>query len=75
MRGMHHDEEWDAGELGCGELIFELKMKLSALSPGQVLLVTSRDAGAPEEIPAWCGMTGHALVAAEHPRYWIRRKE
>jgi len=72
---VEHDRAWDAGELGCGELIFELRLKVNELSPGQVLKLTSRDPGAPAEIPAWCAMTGHGLLGAAHPEYWIRRRE
>lgn len=65
---------WDAGDMGCGELVFELMMQLRALGPGQVFRLTTRDAGAPHDIPAWCRLTGHALVRAEPPHYFIRRK-
>lgn len=64
---------WDAGELGCGELVLELRLRLDELAPGAVLALTARDAGAREDLPAWCRMTGHTLVAAQHPLYWIRR--
>ena len=67
--------EWDAGALGCGELVLELRSRVRALPAGGLLLLTALDPGAPEDIPAWCGLTGHALVRAEHPRYLIRRKE
>jgi tRNA 2-thiouridine synthesizing protein A len=65
---------WDAGELGCGELVFELMTKLRALAPGAIFRLTARDAGAPHDIPAWCRLTGNALVRAEPPHYLIRRK-
>ena len=65
---------WDAGELGCGELVLELRSRLEALLPGELFHLTAKDAGAPEDLPAWCRLTGHALVGAEHPNYWIRRK-
>ncbi|HMH50967.1 MAG TPA: sulfurtransferase TusA family protein [Candidatus Acidoferrum sp.] len=67
------DVEWDAGDLGCGELVLELRLRLSAMRPGQVLRLTSRDLGAPEDLPAWCRMTGHTLVSQQHPVYLIRR--
>jgi tRNA 2-thiouridine synthesizing protein A len=69
------DAEWDAGDMGCGDLVLELRLRLQALDPGRVLKVTARDLGAPEDLPAWCRITGHALVRAHHPEYWIRRKE
>jgi tRNA 2-thiouridine synthesizing protein A len=69
------DVAWDAGALGCGELVLELRRRLDAMRPGEVLRLTALDPGAPEDIPAWCRMTGHALVARQHPVYLIRRKE
>lgn len=66
---------WDAGEMGCGELIIELRLRMKALHAGEVLRLVARDPGAIEDLPAWCRMTGHHLEHAEHPVYLIRRKE
>lgn len=67
--------EWDAGDLSCGDLVLELRQRLGALAPGAIFKLTARDSGAPQDLPAWCRLTGHALVRAEPPVYWIRRKE
>jgi tRNA 2-thiouridine synthesizing protein A len=73
---MHpHDLEWDAGDMGCGELLVELKLKFRELAPRTLLRLRALDPGAHEDIPAWCGLTGHRLVAAAHPLYWIQRKD
>lgn len=69
------DTEWDAGDLGCGDLVLELRARMEPLAPGRILKLTARDPGAPADIPAWCRMTGHALVSEQHPIYLIRRKE
>ena len=69
------DVEWDAGDLGCGDLVLELRARIEPLASGRVLKLTARDPGAPADIPAWCRMTGHALVSEQHPIYLIRRKE
>ncbi len=69
------DIEWDAGDLGCGELVFELKMRLRAARPGSLARIVARDPGAPADLPAWCELTGNRLVSAEPPVYWIRTKE
>lgn len=69
------DIEWNAGDMGCGELIIELRLRMRALHPGQVLRLTARDPGAIEDLPAWCRLTGHCLVRADHPTYRVRRKE
>ena len=69
------DAEWDAGDMGCGDLVLELRARIEPMAPGRVLKLTARDPGAPADIPAWCRMTGHALVSEQHPIYLIRRKE
>ncbi|MBI1839918.1 MAG: sulfurtransferase TusA family protein [Verrucomicrobia bacterium] len=69
------DAAWDAGDQGCGELALELRMRLERLKPGEVLLLTTRDLGAPQDVPAWCGLTGHALLREAVPHYWIRRAD
>lgn len=66
---------WDAGDLGCGELIILLRARMNALAPGQILRVIARDPGAPEDLPAWSRLTGHRLVRAEHPVYDFARRE
>lgn len=68
------DGEHDAGDLGCGDLVIDLKFKLADMAPGAVLLVRATDPAAPVDLPAWCGLVGHTLLHASHPRYWIRRK-
>ena len=65
---------WDAGDMGCGELIVLLRGRILALEPGQVLRAVARDAGAPEDLPAWSRLTGHPLVHAAHPVYDFARK-
>ena len=72
---MEAHDRWDAGDLGCGELVLELRFRMNDLGPGQVMHLTALDPGAVEDIPAWCGMTRHALLLADHPEYWIRRRE
>lgn len=69
-----HDA-WDAGELGCGELVILLAGRLNALAPGQRLLLTATDIGAPHDLPAFCRLTGHLLLLANPPRYLIQRKD
>ena len=64
----------DVGDTLCGALALLLKAKLAELEPGSVLQVVARDSAAPEDLPAWCELTGHPLLRCEHPNYWIRRK-
>ena len=65
---------WDAGDLGCGDLVLGLRGRLLKLEPGAVLKLVARDPAAPEDLPAWCRLTGHRLLAASHPTYFIERK-
>ena len=70
-----YDIAWDAGDLGCGDLVLALRLRMRA-DPGKVFKVTALDAGAAADIPAWCRMTGHALLAhdpAAHA-FWVRAK-
>ena len=67
-------KSWDAGETGCGQLVVELHQRMSRMRPGDRLEIIARDMGAPVDLPAWCRMTGHTLVSAEHPVYVIERK-
>ena len=69
------DTTWDAGDLGCGELVLQLRFRIEQLEPGALLRLVALDPGARADLPAWCRLTGHALMAAEHPVYLIRRKE
>jgi len=68
------DVEWDAGDLACGDLLLQLRQRLQGLAPGTVLGLMAYDRGAIEDLPAWCRLTGHRLLLAEHPRYRIQRK-
>ena len=70
-----HDEDWDAGELGCGELVMNLRFLLKAMRPGQVIRVRATDTGAVEDLPAWCRMTKDTLLHHDPQQsfYYIAR--
>lgn len=72
---MHHDHEWNAGDMSCGDLVLALRQRMRQ-APGQVLKLIALDAGAPADLPAWCRMTGNPLLAQdpETHAYWIRAK-
>ena len=65
---------FDAGDMGCGELVMQLRIRLQAIPPEGLLEVIALDPAGPEDIPAWCRMTGHTLKSMNHPRYIIERK-
>ncbi|MCI4428333.1 MAG: sulfurtransferase TusA family protein [Burkholderiales bacterium] len=72
---MKHDLEWNAGELSCGDLVLELRQRMR-LAPGKVFRIVALDAGAPSDLPAWCRMTGHQMLAQDPTQqtYWIRAR-
>lgn len=69
------DIEIIMGELGCGDLIYELREQFSRIQPGAVVRIVSNDPGGPREIPAWCKMTGRTLLNMEPPYYTIRERK
>lgn len=68
-------DRWDAGDLGCGELVMKLRSSMLALNPGEIFELIATDEGAIIDIPAWCSLTGHTLAVAQPPRFLIRRKD
>lgn len=67
-------ETWDAGDMACGDLVLALRLRLNKLAAGAVLKVMATDPAAPEDLPAWCRLTGHRLLWTSHPEYHIERK-
>lgn len=69
------DDTWDAGELGCGDLVIGLRKRLRAM-PGKTLKLVARDPGASEDLPSFCRMTGDTLVHVEPAAhtYWIKAR-
>lgn len=69
------DAEWDAGDLGCGELVLDLRKRLRAM-PGRVLKLRALDPGAPEDLPAWCRLTNNELIRHDPDTgsFWIRSR-
>lgn len=68
------DSEFHAGNEACGQLIIGLLTAIREASPGWRLLVVTADPAAPLEVPAWCRMTGNALLGEAHPFYLMQSK-
>ena len=70
------DDVWDAGNMGCGELVIELRSRLKRM-PGRVLRVVALDAGADADIPAWCRMTRTPLLGQDPATcsFWVRSRD
>lgn len=68
----------DLGEKACGELVISLMRKVRTVEAGQVLEVRALDTGAPNDIAAWCRMTGNELLAGPCGEgdvfYYIKKK-
>ena len=74
------DATCDGGDLDCGSgLLLIIRNAMSPLGPGGVLEVRSREISVREDLPAWCRMVGHDLLAtrpgeAGSTSYFIRKK-
>lgn len=74
------DAVCDGGDLDCGSgLLLIIRSAMSPLRPGGTLLVKSREISVREDLPAWCRMVGHDLLAetaAEHgyTHFLLRKK-
>ena len=69
------DEVYDSVDRGCGDFIIDLRAVMRELEPSEVLMIASRDAGAPVEIPAWCRLTGNPLLDMQPPFYLVRKRD
>ncbi len=60
---MAHKHTLDARRLLCPLPVIRVQEKVSGLSSGDVLEVWCTDPGARSDIPAWCRINGHRLLA------------
>jgi tRNA 2-thiouridine synthesizing protein A len=68
------DVEWDAGDMGCGDLVLELRMRMQSLQSGWIMKLRAANSGAEKDIPSWCRMTGNTLLLQQRPFYIIKKK-
>jgi tRNA 2-thiouridine synthesizing protein A len=66
--------EWDAGDIGCGDLVLELRTRMKPMLAGQIMRLLATNPGAQEDLPSWCRLTGNTLISTSHPVYIIRKK-
>jgi len=57
--------ELDARRLLCPLPVIRTQDRVRALEPGDELTVTCTDPGAIHDIPAWCRVHGHEVLAIE----------
>jgi len=68
----------DGGHLDCGGgLLIAIKRAMSRVAVGGVLEIRSLEPSVGADLPAWCRLSGHTLMGAEHEslqaRYAVRR--
>ncbi len=59
---MSHNE-LDARRLLCPLPVIRAEQRIARLAPGDILDIFCTDPGALYDIPAWCRMHGHEIVA------------
>lgn len=60
---MHH--QLDARRLLCPMPVIRVQEKIKQLVMGDVLEVTCTDPGVLQDIPAWCRVHGHKVLASD----------
>jgi tRNA 2-thiouridine synthesizing protein A len=76
---MKVDKNLQATGLACINLTPEIKKVMTGMKSGEVLEVFSDDSASREGIPAWCRLTGHALldtkeITTEETAFFIQKK-
>ncbi len=58
-------ESLDARGLLCPLPVIRTQDRIRTLQPGELLEVTATDPGTMQDIPSWCRVHGHQLLAVE----------
>jgi hypothetical protein len=66
-----YDTEFDAKELGCGDLVMALFKFFKPLDNGTIVCVKALDGG---DVMAWCRTTGNTLHDGQPPFFLIEKK-
>jgi 5-methyltetrahydropteroyltriglutamate--homocysteine methyltransferase len=60
----HPDVSFDGGNLDCGNgLLLLIRKHIDPMARGQILEIRSTEISVDEDLPAWCRLTGNALVS------------
>ncbi len=62
----------DARRLLCPMPVIRAQDKIKTLKAGETLIVICSDPGAKYDIPAWCRINGHKVLAIEEQEYELR---
>lgn len=75
--GQIPDAVLDASGLACPLPLLKAKQALHALTAGQILYVVATDPGSARDIPAFCRLAGHNLLATvetgQQWRFWLQK--
>ncbi len=78
MSDIQYDLEMDTQGLMCPEPIMMLHGKVREMDSGQVLKIIATDPATTRDIPQFCRMLNHELVAEDHADklfvYYIRKR-
>lgn len=66
----HH--RLDARHLLCPMPVIRTQQAVAALSPGDTLEVLATDPGALHDIPAWCRIHGHEVLASAREQQGVQ---
>jgi tRNA 2-thiouridine synthesizing protein A len=66
------EQELDARRILCPLPVIRTQDAVARLAPGDVLRVIATDPGVVYDIPAWCKVHGHKVLAIEEGREEIR---
>jgi tRNA 2-thiouridine synthesizing protein A len=66
------EQELDARRILCPLPVIRTQDAVAKLAPGDVLRVIATDPGVVYDIPAWCKVHGHKVLAIEEGREEIR---
>ncbi len=66
-------DELDCLGMKCPRPIIELARRITALEPGDQIVILADDPAAGPDLAAWCRMRGHALISSEPPRFVVRK--
>ena len=73
------DEVLDCKGLSCPMPILKMAKAIKKMDVGKVLEMQGTDPGSKQDVPAWCGKTGHELLEAEEEegvyRYFVRKSK
>lgn len=72
---IYFHSEWDTGNLSAGEILIQLKKKISDLNPGNILKLKTKESGIKDALFSWSLLTGNQLIKSKESEFYIKRKQ